>query len=299
MRLPIRQAAPVRPATPEPSHNLDHFSWSQMSMYMRCSMQYYFRYVKGFKMPPGLPLAIGKGGHAALEWNARKKMEGGTDMPLSDLQDLTSDFLDSEINELPSEETSGAGKAKDDAIMMVTHFRVKQAPKITPIAIEHRFEIIIPPDDEHPDPTKPVLGFIDVAAEIERPGSHPGQSAKVIAIEDYKFARRKKSQADVDLLPQITLYDYVFNEQVGQATDVIGLRQFQFTKDGPQVTPIYRSKEYMAPGVREIRWTRLKQQIRRIQHAIKAGVFFPTDNPQTCAWCGFLPICQFSPIKTK
>ncbi len=307
MKLPLHKT-PIRTLLPAParvevveentSHKPEHFSYSQMAMYLRCSYQYWFRYVKGLKEPPNLNLGIGKGGHASLEWNARHKMSKGADMPTSDMLDLASDLIDVNLIDVEDSTPQDMGKAKDQTLAQVRVFRTKQAPLITPLAVEHKFEIIIPPDDDYPDEIMPVLGFIDTISEQPRTVATPGASPNIIAVEDYKFVGRSKSQIDIDTTPQLTLYDYVFWDTTQVVPDVIGLRQFTYTKDGPQVRASYRSRELMEPGVRLIRWERLKQQIRRVQAAIKAGIFIPTDDARTCSWCGYRKICQFSLIKT-
>lgn len=306
MKLTLRRPANqplssdiVLPEAQEHNTGGQHLSFTQIAMYLRCSMQYYFRYVLGIKTPPEIPLASGKGLHAALEWNARHKMKTKEDMPLDDLKDMTADMLDIELNEIEGQATE-KGEAKDESIAQVALFRLRDAPSIQPLAVEYPFTLVIPGDDEYPDPPLPVIGFVDTYSELDRPRSNPGGTARVIALEDYKRVNQKRNQLEVDLTPQLTLYDMVFFEQTGALPDVIGLRQFTHTKkDGAAVTPIYRSPELMEPTVRFLRWERMKQQVRRVQDAIRKGVFIPTDDSKTCSWCGYRQMCQFSLVKTN
>lgn len=289
----------VLPEAQEHNTGGQHLSFTQIAMYLRCSMQYYFRYVLGIKTPPEIPLASGKGLHAALEWNARHKMKTKEDMALDDLKDMTADMLDIELNEIEGQ-AAEKGEAKDESIAQVALFRLRDAPSIQPLAVEYPFTLVIPGDDEYPDPPLPVIGFVDTYSELDRPRSNPGGTARVIALEDYKRVNQKRNQLEVDLTPQLTLYDMVFFEQTGALPDVIGLRQFTHTKkDGAAVTPIYRSPELMEPTVRFLRWERMKQQVRRVQDAIRKGVFIPTDDSKTCSWCGYRQMCQFSLVKTN
>lgn len=290
---------PIEPAVepPTPITRREHFSFSQLTMYLRCSMQYYFRYVLGRVEPPDIKLATGSGVHASLEWNSRHKIAKKVDMPVDDLRDLASDMIDIEHHEV--EDTPKAkGDIKDKAINAVTFYRTSQAPDIQPLAVEHPFRLTVDPDDLHPEPTLPVIGFVDTYSEIPRPQTHPGKSTRVLAVEDYKWVAQKRSQGEVNMTPQLTLYDYVFNMQTAITTDVIGYRMFGFNSDGPYATPLYREREYMQPGVREMRWQRLFEQIRRVQDAIKKGIFIPTDDAKTCGWCGYRQTCQFSLIRS-
>ena len=308
MKLPlIRKPIKAEPDIPDvialpeenTSHGLKHFSYSQLSTYLRCSYQYYFKYILGIKEAPSLALATGKGGHAALEWNARRKLSTGEDMPTPDMLDLASDFLDIGYSEIEKLDAKESGRAKDQTIGQVRVYRTKQAPAIEPIAVEHKFELIIPPDNDYPDPILPTIGYTDVIAMVPRPATHPGRSSMALSIEDYKFTGRAKSQGEIDITPQLSIYDLNLYEQTGTLPDVLGIRMFTYTKDGPQVRVAYRSKDLMKPSVRKTRWERLRQQIRRVQAAINAGVFIPTDDPKTCAWCPYAYRCQYNLIKTR
>lgn len=307
MKLPLLPTSKVTLGEPvDPADHVDtpratrreHFSFSQLTMYLRCSLQYWYRYIEGRKERPNIALVTGSGVHEALEWNSRKKLATGYDLPVPDLRDLTSDLLDVHHQEVDDSDKV-KGTMKDKAIGAVTLHRTRSAPAITPIAIEYPFTLTIDPDDTHPDPVLPVIGFVDQYAEIPRPSDRPGRSSRVIAVEDYKWVNQKRSQLEVDLTPQLTLYDHVFEQTTGQVPDVIGYRMFGFNSDGPYAAPIYRSKEFMTPEVRATRIARLLQQIRRVQDAISKGVFIPTDDAKVCSWCGYRDDCQYSLIKAE
>lgn len=266
-----------------------HFSFTQMSMYLRCGMQYYFRYIKGIIQPPSLPLQSGKALHEALEYNGKHKMSKGEDMPVTDLNDVLVSSHDKYTGELEDETKNAIGKDKDESLGMLGLYRRTQAPRISPLAVEYQFEVDINQEDNDFE-YLPVIGAVDVFASLPDPREGPTKGKHIIALEDFKKVSRRKSQTEVDLTPQLTLYDYVFSLQTDAMTDVVGLRQFGFNRDGPFSQPIYRTP---APKQERVaRWTRVQNQLRRVQEAIKLGVFIPVDDPRVCSWCGYRDICQ-------
>jgi CRISPR/Cas system-associated exonuclease Cas4 (RecB family) len=268
-----------------------HFSFSQMNMYLRCSMQYYFRYIKGLIIPPNINLSSGKAIHEALEYNSLYKMKHDEDMPIEDLLDVGSQSHDKYMGQVEDANPKEVGQNKDENQSILTIYRRTQAPAIRPLAVEYPFRVELPDDES--GPYTPVIGFIDSFSEL--PDPRPGPSGpRIIALEDYKRVSRKKNQAEVDLSPQLTLYDYVYNLQTSSVTDVVGFRQLGFTKkEGPYSTPLYRQQQSLP--VRENRWKRMLNQLKNVQQAIAKGVFVPVDDPRICSWCGYKDICQNKP----
>jgi len=127
----------------------------------------------------------------------------------------------------------------------------------------------------------------------------PGPTAKIIVIEDYKWVRQQRSQAEIDTTPQLDIYDLAIHEETGMTLDAIGLRQFGFKKEGPFANALYRSRALLTPSMRFMRWERVRQQIRAVQDAIRKGIFIPTDDSKTCSWCPYRQICQFSLVSTS
>ncbi len=288
MKTPYLALKPKEVNTSDEEEKEPHFSYSQMNMFQRCPKQYEYRYIKGLKIPPNISMNSGKAIHEALEYNALWKMRTQEDIPMGDLLDLSSDSHDKYMGQVEDLDKAKAGVNKDENQGIVTLYRRTQAPHITPIAAERSFRIELPEDDG--GNYMPVIGYIDSLAEV--PDTRPGPpGGRVIALEDYKRVSRKKQQAEVDLSPQLTLYDYVYNLEVGQPVDVIGFRQLGFLKkEGPYSIPMYR--QHQKPAARENRWRRVLNQMKGIQKAIKDENFIPVDNPQICGWCGYKSICQ-------
>lgn len=291
--MSITEAPPEAPRSSGPTTS-DHLSYSQMSMYLRCSMQYYFRYVLGWISPPSLPLARGKAGHTAIETNSLHKIKTGADSPVDHFLDIASDAYDAETNELLPEhlrEDEDIGKSKDGHIELLRFWRLGEAPKDIPMAVELEFDLTVPPSDVSPDPIPKIVGRIDeLTADRNGNPDHLG---------DYKFAYRAKSQGDVDTSMQLDLYDTVLREE-GITVAQIGYKTMlqANTREGPRLQRLPRSAALMTPEIRQNRTERIFYKARAIWRGITGGIFIPTDDPRTCATCGFREQCQFSLVRS-
>lgn len=286
----------------EPIKNEEHFSFSQLNTYFRCPKQYEYSYVKGIKMPPNLPMSSGKAIHETFELNSKHKMSKKEDMPIDSMLDAAATAHDkymADVDDTPKNK----GEDKDANIAIAGYYRRTQAPGIMPIAVERGFRIELE-DDEAATDYRPVIGWIDTFSELPDPREGPTQGQRIVALEDYKRIKkggRRRGQLEIDLSPQLTLYDYVYNLQTeGMTTDVVGYRQLGYNgpraqEPGPYSTPIYRNAAGMKPEARQNRWRRVLNQMKQVQRLIRGGEFVATDNPMTCSWCGYRDICQSKP----
>lgn len=284
-----------RPSSP-------HLSFSQLSMYLRCSFQYRFRYGLGLKERPKVSLSIGKGGHAALEFNAKHKLRTGSDAPVESVISKASDMMDFYLSELPPSEIEKdvePGETKDKFLAATRVYRVRDAEKVTPIGAEVEFNLDMnqyqPEDDPLPEPIRVVNGKIDLLYDdIGTKVSHA--DAVRVGVEDYKYVTRKKQQAEVNLSPQLTLYGVVVRSLTGRWPTKLGYRQMHpgTKQDGPDSIPLLREPEHMTPEAMTRRMARLAYQFRKAEEGIRAGIFIPTDDPITCSWCGYRERCQNS-----
>ena len=286
-------------AEPEQRISHPHLSYSQLAMYLRCSMQYFFRYVLGLKDKPKVSLSIGKGGHAALEWNAKRKIATGEDQPVAAVVQKAEDFMYRYLTELPPseyEKDAEPGETIDKFLGATKVFVTRDAPKITPIGVEVEFNLnlnqFLPPDEE---PIRIINGKIDILS-TDRDLLVAAPSIAPIEVDDYKFVTRKRSQTEVDLSPQITLYNGVVKQVVGRWPAKAGYRMLTpgNTREGPDATTLRRDPALMTPEAQESRLKRLVFQFKKAEEGIRRAIFIPTDNPITCSWCGFRDRCQMS-----
>lgn len=271
---------------PTPRVAFPHISFSQLSTYMRCSMQYYFAYIVRLRQRPSLPLAIGSGGHTALEHNGRHKLKKGIDYPVNDMLDLAATFIDFELKDLSKEDANDneRGKAKDNALASLRYYQTQEAPTITPAGVEIEFNLDMnDPAEENVEPIRLINGKIDLITTTA-------------AVLDYKFVSRAKSQPEVNLSPQLTLYGKVFKTLTGKYPASTGFQMFTPpTRDRPSgVLKLERDAALMLPMAQESRFNRLRFQFQQVERAIRTGIYLPTDDPKVCSWCGYRDRCQSS-----
>ena len=296
-------AKSVRIPSVKRPEQVPHFSYSQLSMFLRCSMQYYFRYVLKLKERPNLPMTNGKAAHKALEMNARAKIASGADLSLEQILDTYSADYDKMVADLEAADLKGANPAhtKDGTVQTLTIFRAKEAPLVTPKAVELPFLIPLPATEDFQEETLPVLGFIDQIASRPRVMQPGAQPIIRTSVDNHKFRNRMPSnlQEAIDLSDQHTIYDLVLT-RAGVPTDDLTLQTFvPPTKTiGARIIRAYRSPKLMTPAMRASRIERALYKLRQVARLIKLGAWLPQDNPQTCAWCGFRDRCQYSLVKS-
>lgn len=268
----------------------EHLSFTQLNMFKRCGMQWYYRYILGWISPPSLPLATGKAGHQTLETNGRHKIATGNDKPVAELLDIASDSYDAHVDELtpadlkPDEDIGATKDAHLQLIRFYASDTKNGAPSINPIAVEVPFTLDLPPTEEHDFPVPPITGRID---EISN------------GIWDDKFVMRARTQAEVDLTPQLTLYDMAA-QHAGISMPRLGYRLFipPTKTNPPRIIPMTRSPDLMTPTARLSRIQRLDYSIRTTYRKMKAGLFDYADDPKVCASCGYRNQCQYSLVKS-
>lgn len=263
----------------EPRVSRPHISFSQLSMFLRCSMQYKFRYVFGLKQPPVLRTAVGKGGHSALEYNGRHKMSTGQDLTIPHMLDMASTFIDIETDELEKEEKAGAGEAKDRALSSLRVYQTRDAPSVMPAGVEVEFNLDLNVENE--EPIRIINGKIDLVTTDA-------------SVTDYKFVSQARTQAEVDLSPQLTLYGKVFKTLTGKYPKRLGYQMFLpgSTRTPPDSRAIERDGALMTAVEQEKRYTRIRHQFREVERAIANEHFIAVDDPKVCSWCGYRERCQ-------
>jgi len=142
----------------------DHLSASSLSMFSRCPEQWRQRYVLGRKERPGAALLWGKADHFAHEVNFEQKIESHEDLPMGDVLDAFSQGITDALNEVGGELEVEWGRVrladvKDNGSRLVAAYHSKVSPMVQPIAVEERFEFVVP------DVPVPIIGFIDTETE--------------------------------------------------------------------------------------------------------------------------------------
>jgi hypothetical protein len=271
-----------------------YLSISQVNMYLRCAKQYKFRYVDDHMRPPGVAMALGSGGHAALEVTHHHLVDHDTPAPTEQLLDCFSDKFKEISQTIEDWEEEKPGLLKDKGIALVRLYNEQMAPHVRPQVddkrvrgIEKKFEVTVS--------GVPMLGYIDlIDGNSEMAFSHE----EVLAIQatmgpkwipeelrtsiaDFKFVGKTMPQATVDGSLQLTMYSL--------ATGIAAVRFDQMIK-----TKVPKVKRATSIRTRQDHaW--LKRIVRDVAEAISKGVFPPTDPTDwvcSAKWCGYWHMCR-------
>ncbi|RLA42342.1 MAG: hypothetical protein DRR06_14645, partial [Gammaproteobacteria bacterium] len=265
----------------------DHLSYSQISMYLRCGMQYWFRYIQGLKEPPALAPSAGAAGHNAVEADHKRKIRTGMSMTLEEMLDYFSSVYDLRVREVEAKANEDKGRVKDDITSSLSVYHAVIAPKVLPVLVEKAFDLKIEGQNRA---VRPVMGRIDLVSYNPK---------KKYGVWDNKFtmSRRTKSQIEIDTSIQLSTYDMAFEQETGKTAGQLGIIQFMPPGRNAATYPaevkvIQRSKALMTKKARKARAARTIYQYETAEAGIAAGIFIPTDSPMVCGWCGYRERCQ-------
>lgn len=242
-----------------------HISVSQIKMYLRCPLQYKYRYIDGLIIPPTSALTLGKSIHSALESNYSQKIETKLDLPAEKVVDLFSDSWEKEVQETIFEEDEKAGAIKDDGVKMVTVYHDQISPTIQPRLVEKEFNLSF----ENVSYTlKGIIDLIDISGTII----------------DHKTAKRSMTPEDVESNIQLTCYALAYRSLYGAEENELRFDVMVKTK---------------VPKLQQISTKRTQDDINRflklmgyVSKAIQSGIFYPCEDRQTCSWCGYRGLCK-------
>ena len=233
----------------------EYQSFSSLATFMRCGMQYKFRYVDGIKTPPAVAMIEGSAGHKGQEVNYSQKIERRKDLPVNDVLDAVSDEFEVRQPEVEDWEDQQPGKVKDGIVNLMKYVHKMHFPKVQPVKVEEQYVV-----DVNGHKLKAYLDLLD-----ETP-----------AVRDAKFTKRAKSQSDANNDLQLTIYSYC-----AKTENVV----FDCMIKGP------KPRVAVVAGTRDKRdWQRLELLVPSLIQTINAGLFMPADPAHWCCtekFCGY------------
>lgn len=242
----------------------NHISISQIKMYLRCPLQYKFRYIDDLIIPPTSTLTLGKSIHATLETNYSQKIKTKEDLPLGYVMDIFSDTWNKEAENTQFEENEKPGQVKDEGIGLLGLYHAKISPKIQPKYVEKEFELGF---DNVPYTLK---GYIDLVDQDQ-------------IIIDHKTTKRSMAEDSVSKDLQLTCYALGYRTTTGE-------KETQLRLD-----IMVRNKQ---PKLQQLQTIRTEEDISRflkivayVSKAIHSGIFYPNENFM-CSICGYKDLCR-------
>jgi len=246
----------------------EHLSISQINTYLRCPLQYYWRYVEGLKIPPASAVIFGLATHAALEHNYRHKKETGEDRPVEEVQEVFAQEFDRLAPQAQWEEGEKPGEVKDEGIKTTELYMREVAPETYPALVEEPFEIQF----ENVEYT--LKGVVDI---IQYDGT----------IVDTKTSKRSPSAEQLDKDLQLTAYSLGYRIITGRPENGLRMDYIVRTKSPKIVT-------LTAEPRTEKEVDRLLKLLGYVARAIRDKLFYPQPHNFMCTptGCGYWLICQ-------
>lgn len=260
------------------SSNFDNdypFSPSALKTYMRCPKQFEFSYIKGIKKKPNFKMVFGSSIHKGVEVNYKHKFLKKKDLKVEDVQQAFSEDIKKRVVEEDVDMTDqDLGRTIDEGVLILSKYQKDVAPNVQPI-LEPEIELI----GTVPGVTRKLRGFIDLVANVRL----FGMNIKSV-LRDTKTTARMYTQEQTDTDVQLTVYAYLLNK-----IKQIAVKKVQFDVIVRKKNPEYNT---ISSDRKPEHFKRMEEQIRGIEKGIQAGIFYPVDNHQTCAWCGYANMCH-------
>ncbi len=241
-----------------------HLSVSQLKMYLRCPLQYFFRYVCDLKSPPTADLTLGRTIHQTLGVNYRQKMKTGHDIIVPHITELFSEHWEKEAGETEFKKGEKPGKFKDDGVKLLKAYFEEIAPGVQPVEVEQEFLI------DTAGTRLPLKGYIDLLDDQD-------------CIIDHKTTKRSYPENTAEKDIQLTAYSLAFRTLFGRKENGVRLDVMVRNKQ-PKIQQLYGTRTQADID----RFTRLAGQV---ENAIRSGVYYPNEG-YMCGICGYQGMCE-------
>jgi len=159
---------------------IKHVSFTQLSMYEKCGIQYEYAYDRGIRIPPKAAMVRGTAVHKQHERALKEKIGVGKLPPLAMLQQIASDSIDSSFQGAVLVEHGESLQrvrdgTKDEAVRLTALDHRELLPTLQPKAVEQVAVISIPGISR---PLKVIIDCIEDRGvrDLKTSGKSPGQN---------------------------------------------------------------------------------------------------------------------------
>ncbi len=242
-------------------NNLNQFSFTQLSVFKTCPLQYKYQYVLKIPTTPGSAESFGSSIHKTLE-NFYKIFLSKNDVGLNELIDI---FNKNWIPIGYASKTHETKMKKEGKNMLTEYFKKIHSPSLKIISLEKMFRIKIADN-------------LFLTGKIDRVDLLPNNGIEII---DYKTGR-KPEETEIKKNIQLTIYAMaasdkgLFNKPLSQIK-----LSFYYFQDMDKVT-LQKSKEEVMAVRKEI--IDLAKKIQNSDFSPKVGIW--------CSFCPFKMICE-------
>ena len=254
-------------------HPREHWSYSAISQYLRCPLQYYFeRVLKLPRKSTPSSMVLGSAVHSALAFYHQAIASQQTVDRSQVIEIIVQSWNDRSNREtIEFKEGESQSQLIDQSISLIELY-LTEPPPSNIIAIEKPLWVpIITSSGQVLE--KPLLAIADL---ITRPNEQ-------VIVEEFKTSGRSYSESEVAMSLQATCYVHAVSSKFDEVPDV------QFTVFVKTKTPkLQRLSTFRSPSELE----RVGDLILEISTSIDARLFYPIESPMNCSGCSFRTECK-------
>jgi CRISPR/Cas system-associated exonuclease Cas4 (RecB family) len=245
-----------------------HLSISQINTYLRCPLQYYFRYIQGIIIPPKAALVLGGVIHKTLEYNYKQKVKSCQDLKVKEILEYFDwTFKEREKEVEWKQENEKKEKFKEQGMKLLEKYQNEIAPKIQPLVVEQKHEIQLE------GLNRTFLAFLDLI-DIHQ------------VIIDHKTSARTPSIISPDHNLQLIAYSMTYRAENEKQESKSRVHYLIKTQE-PKIIALEKKVSNQ-----EIQ--RFLKIISSVARAIEEENFYPNPHNFMCTaiGCGFWEICH-------
>lgn len=267
------------------NHARPHWSYSAISQYLRCPLQFYFQRVLGLPSRTiNSGMALGSAVHVGLAEYHRRLL---TRQPV-DPESVTKAFREA-WRERETEESIQFrdGDTAEDCVAQGVHLLelyLQEPPPEQIVAVEKRF--MAPLHNSQGEYLEaPLVAVTDLITTV----------GDTLQVQEFKTSGRAYSEAEVSSSLQPTCYVHAIRECLGQEP-AVEYTVLVKTKT-PKIQRMLTSRHGDDCG-------RLGDLVQTIQRAVDLEIFYPVESPMNCATCAYRQPCRDwgqakKPIRTE
>lgn len=273
----------IRKYDVEAEKNMIGISPTQVLLYGKCPLMYFFRYVEGKRIPPGIALKKGSSYHKAAEHNFVQKIKSGLDLPEKDIVEVAVSEFEKGVQEeelmfTEEEKSIGTdkviGKTKDAMVPLAQLYSKEIAPSYQPVIVEETVTLDL-------NEKYFLFGKIDLGTDKEE-------------IIDLKTGGRAKPANAADIDEQLDMYTLAYFYKLSKLPLAVALDTAIQSETKTKGLVTRRQCLMSKRDEDDIKVT--KNRTVLTLNALDAGIFAPCArgswncNPK---WCGYFMPCMF------
>lgn len=250
-----------------------HWSYSSLSQYLRCPLQFYFQRVLGLPAQTvSSNLALGGAVHNALAEYHRQLKDQEVLKSEAVLKSFRENWDERETNETILFRDNDT---RDDCIEQGIHLLevyLKEPPPTGIIAVEHHF--LVPLYNSQGEYLElPLVAVTDLITSKDDD----------LKVSEFKTSGRALSESEAESSLQPTCYVHAVRECLGKEPSV-------------EYTVLVKTK---TPKIQRLQTSRYQEDcgrlgdlIQTVQRAVDLGIFYPVESPMNCAGCAYRSQCR-------